>query len=163
MRSAIIAAAFAIGALAVPHQKRDMVTNTEYEVVYVTDIQTVTAGGDKAIETPEQKHNGHRHGGFHGWGHPNGYTTEAAPPPAPTTTTIQTRNPAPSPAPSPSPSPSAGGTPPSAPGGSGYSDIAVYHHNLHRSNHSAPDVAWDSALESTAAKIAATCVYAHNT
>ncbi|KAF2858475.1 pathogenesis-related protein precursor, partial [Piedraia hortae CBS 480.64] len=36
-------------------------------------------------------------------------------------------------------------------------------HNVHRANHSAPDIQWDDGLASTAAKIAATCNYAHNT
>jgi len=41
--------------------------------------------------------------------------------------------------------------------------MAVYHHNLHRSNHSADAVEWDDGLAATAQKIANTCVYAHNT
>ncbi|THW08669.1 PR-1-like protein, partial [Aureobasidium pullulans] len=36
-------------------------------------------------------------------------------------------------------------------------------HNVHRANHSASNLVWDNALASTAAKIASTCVYAHNT
>ncbi|KAI5240763.1 hypothetical protein E4T43_05846 [Aureobasidium subglaciale] len=43
-----------------------------------------------------------------------------------------------------------------------YQQRVVDHHNVHRSNHSAPALAWDAALASTAAKIAATCVYAHS-
>lgn len=43
-----------------------------------------------------------------------------------------------------------------------YSGIAIYHHNIHRTNHSAPAVIWDDALASTAATIASSCVYAHN-
>ena len=43
-----------------------------------------------------------------------------------------------------------------------YAKKAVYHHNLHRANHSAPDIAWDAGLASTAATIASSCVYAHD-
>jgi len=38
----------------------------------------------------------------------------------------------------------------------------VLHHNIHRSNHSSPDIVWDDDLASTAAGIAASCKYAHN-
>ncbi|KAI1392053.1 PR-1-like protein [Hypoxylon trugodes] len=50
----------------------------------------------------------------------------------------------------------------SPPTGSGYPAVAVEHHNLHRSNHSAPDVAWNSTLASWAANTAATCVFKHD-
>ena len=38
----------------------------------------------------------------------------------------------------------------------------MYHHNIHRANHSANAVTWDAGLASTAATIAASCNYAHN-
>jgi len=52
----------------------------------------------------------------------------------------------------------------SASGGvvSTYPDIVVKHHNIHRSNHSAPDLTWSDSLAATAQKIADSCVYAHN-
>ncbi|KAI4743071.1 PR-1-like protein [Aureobasidium sp. EXF-12298] len=43
-----------------------------------------------------------------------------------------------------------------------YQERVVDHHNVHRANHSAPALEWDSQLAATAAKIAATCVYAHS-
>ncbi|KAK5703250.1 hypothetical protein LTR97_004199 [Elasticomyces elasticus] len=43
-----------------------------------------------------------------------------------------------------------------------YAGLAKYHHNLHRSNHSAPAIEWDDALAATAEKIASSCVYAHD-
>ncbi|TKA52546.1 hypothetical protein B0A49_13769, partial [Cryomyces minteri] len=43
-----------------------------------------------------------------------------------------------------------------------YASIVVAHHNVHRANHSAPDLVWDAGLASTAATIAAKCVYAHD-
>ncbi|KJR86124.1 SCP-like extracellular protein [Sporothrix schenckii 1099-18] len=45
---------------------------------------------------------------------------------------------------------------------SDFGSTAVYHHNLHRSNHSAPAVSWNSDLASYAATVAATCVFAHD-
>ncbi|KAI4716122.1 PR-1-like protein [Aureobasidium sp. EXF-10727] len=44
-----------------------------------------------------------------------------------------------------------------------YQQRVLVSHNVHRANHSASDLIWDNALASTAAKIASTCVYAHNT
>ncbi|KAI9689524.1 MAG: hypothetical protein M1822_010175 [Bathelium mastoideum] len=43
-----------------------------------------------------------------------------------------------------------------------FAELVVLHHNAHRANHSAPDLVWDQALADTAAKIAASCYYAHN-
>ncbi|EMC96586.1 hypothetical protein BAUCODRAFT_148171 [Baudoinia panamericana UAMH 10762] len=44
-----------------------------------------------------------------------------------------------------------------------YQDVAVYHHNIHRVNHSAPNIVWDTGLANTAAIIASSCNYSHNT
>ncbi|KAF2432298.1 PR-1-like protein [Tothia fuscella] len=44
-----------------------------------------------------------------------------------------------------------------------YSKAIVAHHNAHRANHSAPDLAWDDALAATALKTAKSCNYAHDT
>lgn len=46
---------------------------------------------------------------------------------------------------------------------SDYAATVVKHHNAHRANHSAPEIAWDDALAATAYKIARSCVYAHDT
>lgn len=43
-----------------------------------------------------------------------------------------------------------------------YKDTIVYHHNLHRANHSAPDLKWDLSLAASAKEIARSCVFAHN-
>ncbi|KAF2230576.1 PR-1-like protein, partial [Viridothelium virens] len=43
-----------------------------------------------------------------------------------------------------------------------FASMVVDHHNAHRANHSAPDLAWDQDLANTAAKIADSCYYAHN-
>jgi uncharacterized protein YkwD len=44
-----------------------------------------------------------------------------------------------------------------------YQQRVLVSHNVHRANHSASNLVWDNGLASTAAKIASTCVYAHNT
>jgi len=43
-----------------------------------------------------------------------------------------------------------------------YASTGVYYHNKHRQNHSAPLLTWNAAQAGTAAKIAASCVFAHN-
>jgi len=44
-----------------------------------------------------------------------------------------------------------------------YSDIALYHHNIHRSNHSAPAATWNLTLVQAAQDWAQACNYSHNT
>ena len=44
----------------------------------------------------------------------------------------------------------------------GYQGMVLHHHNIHRANHSAPDIAWSDSLAATAQKIGETCIYAHN-
>lgn len=68
MRSAIVAAAFAAGALAVPLMERDVVYETD--IVYATAFVTVTAGDVAPTDAPapayssasSKKHWGHGHG-----------------------------------------------------------------------------------------------------
>jgi len=43
-----------------------------------------------------------------------------------------------------------------------YSSTCTYHHNAHRSNHSAPAVSWSDEYASYAAKSAASCKFAHD-
>jgi uncharacterized protein YkwD len=158
MRSALIAAAaLAATVLAVPYEKRGVVTNTEVDVVYVTDYTTVTAGAAKpTAETVKQYHQPKKPswwGKPHKQPHKNKHTkttTWAAP-----TTSAWSAPPATSEASSPPPS-----APASAP--TDYAAKAVLHHNIHRANHSAPNIAWDSGLEASAKQVADSCVYAHN-
>jgi hypothetical protein len=44
----------------------------------------------------------------------------------------------------------------------GYQGMVLHHHNIHRRNHSAPDLTWSDSLAATAQKIGETCVYAHS-
>ena len=45
----------------------------------------------------------------------------------------------------------------------GYAEIITRQHNVHRANHSAPEIQWSDDLAATANTIASSCVYAHNT
>lgn len=142
--STVVASLFAGLALAGPINRRDVVEVVEWQ----TDVVTVTAGQapPPTIVT---------------------VTAGAPPPPAQTTETqapaafyaspsSSSQAPAPAAA-TPAAAPATGGSPPS-----GYNDLALWHHNQHRANHSAPDLTWSDALASTAQKIASTCNYAHN-
>ena len=171
MRAGVIAAAFAATALAVPmEKKRDVVTNTDVDVVYVTEYYTVTGGGASPTPSPAtQQHWGHNN---HWWGgHANkGHTKQPQ-----TTTTVETASWEPAPtksktkttaAPPPettSASPSAAPSAAPTSGAKGYNDIVIQQHNAHRANHTAPNIKWDDTLAANAAKVAASCVYAHNT
>ncbi|KAI0425388.1 CAP domain-containing protein [Xylaria sp. FL1042] len=46
--------------------------------------------------------------------------------------------------------------------GDSFESVAVYHHNLHRSNHSSPEVTWNEKIAGYAATTAATCKFAHD-
>ncbi|KAL8939277.1 MAG: hypothetical protein Q9216_003448 [Gyalolechia sp. 2 TL-2023] len=43
-----------------------------------------------------------------------------------------------------------------------YKDLVLQHHNVHRANHSADDLAWDDTLAKYAEQTARTCVWAHD-
>lgn len=162
MRSTLAIAAFAAGALAVPfnaEQKRDVVTAWDYVTAY--DVVTVTAGQEPAATPEKPKHYGH-----HNFNTPVAYTTViTTPSPAPVEKPKEYTPPAYS-APAveepkeTAPSYSAPSTD-AAP--TDYAGKCVYHHNLHRANHSVADIEWDEGLASIAQAIAESCVYAHNT
>ncbi|KAK5173496.1 uncharacterized protein LTR77_002177 [Saxophila tyrrhenica] len=62
-----------------------------------------------------------------------------------------------------SPGSGTGGSPPSYPGKFNYKNTVLHHHNIHRANHSAAALTWSTELAATAARIAGSCVYGHNT
>jgi hypothetical protein len=167
MRSAIIAAAaFAATALAVPYEKRDVVVDTKVDWSYVTTYVTVTAGAKPTEEANTvQQHYGHPKKPSW-WGKPRKHkTTKPVSQPEPTTSAWSKPKPKPKPTTSDWSQPSESPTqqhsaPASAP--TDYAEKAVLHHNVHRANHSAPDIAWDSGLEASAKQVASSCVYAHN-
>lgn len=81
----------------------------------------------------------------------------------PSTTSQSTEAPPPPPS---SSSSSAPATQPSSGTSAGLSDYAgpiIEQHNLHRGNHSAPDIAWNQTLADIAQQIAQSCEYKHNT
>ncbi|KAI0385080.1 PR-1-like protein [Hypomontagnella monticulosa] len=70
-------------------------------------------------------------------------------------------------APQPTPveqAPAASSSAAAAPSASGddYASVAVQHHNLHRSNHSSPEVTWSDKLAGYALATASKCVMAHD-
>ncbi|KAL6697497.1 PR-1-like protein [Trichoderma pleuroticola] len=81
----------------------------------------------------------------------------AKPSPKPAPSPSPSPKPAPSPAPAPAPAPS-----PAPASGNDYGSIVVNEHNVHRANHSAPDLAWDTTLAGYAQTIAEGCVFAHD-
>lgn len=50
----------------------------------------------------------------------------------------------------------------SLPAPTDYAGTALYHHNIHRQNHSAPILTWNPDQANVAAQIASSCVFAHN-
>jgi hypothetical protein len=145
--------------------------------VYVDAYTTVTAEPSPFGRAWEFRGSGHR-------GKPPAQSTAVPnpePEPEPTTSPVpapESQAPAPSapaaepstpPAETPTPSPAQpsaapSAAPPASPPASGsYSDLVVYNHNVHRTNHSAPAMAWNQSLADTALKIAQSCIYAHNT
>ena len=213
MRSAIVAAAFAAGALAVPLKERDVVYVTD--IAYATQYVTVTAGDVQNVPAPSSSstscstsstssHYGHKkHGQQDGavgysWAWTSSWTStfaaeQAAPtpsstqeqavayssveeqapaytPPA-TSTPVQEEAPAPTseapqetyeapsstqPASTQAPAASAPADKPTD-----YKGFVEFHHNVHRANHSAPDLVWNDTLAATAEKIGQTCSYEH--
>ncbi|CAJ2504131.1 Uu.00g115250.m01.CDS01 [Anthostomella pinea] len=51
---------------------------------------------------------------------------------------------------------------PTEPASDDMQTAAIYHHNLHRSNHSAPEMAWSGKFAGYASNTAATCKFAHD-
>ncbi|KAI1184501.1 CAP domain-containing protein [Nemania serpens] len=77
-------------------------------------------------------------------------TVTPEPEPKPTTTVEK-------PAPKPSP---VNNTP--APADDSFQSTALYHHNIHRFNHSSPEVTWNEEIAGYAATTAKTCKFAHD-
>lgn len=86
-------------------------------------------------------------------------TTEAPAPAAPTSE-------APAPPPASSSAPAAAPAPApvqNVPAAGDYQSKILYHHNIHRANHSADALSWDPTLASYAQQVAASCNFVHNT
>lgn len=146
MRSAIAVAAFAAGALAVPFVENKRALEYDVEMAYVTNIVTVTAYGPAPTEPAKAPH----------YGHMSSKVVTYAP--APTSEAAPVYS-APAPvysAPASTSAPSAGSPP------TDYNSAVVYSHNLHRANHSAPDVKWSDELYDCALTVAKSCRYEHD-
>ncbi|KAI9873925.1 MAG: hypothetical protein M1830_010385 [Pleopsidium flavum] len=134
--STLVSALFIAGALSSPIlQKRHYVT--EVEIVTVTDYITQVFVAATAAAT----------------------TSAAA-------SVIQYHQAPSSQAPAPAPSSSSSAAPAPSPvaesTGTDYNSLALHHHNIHRTNHSADALTWDDNLASYAQQVASSCVYAHN-
>ena len=57
----------------------------------------------------------------------------------------------------------AAAAPVASPAGSDYKSAVLFHHNVHRTNHSAPALVYDDTLAGYAAEVARTCVFKHDT
>ncbi|RYP93149.1 hypothetical protein DL770_000723 [Monosporascus sp. CRB-9-2] len=102
------------------------------------------------------------------------YVGQPAPEPEPTTPVVtvveppaepSTQEPEPEPtvvAPTQEPEPEPTVVAPTTPADDDFEGNALYHHNLHRANHSSPEVEWDSEIAGYASNTAATCVFAHD-
>lgn len=184
MRSSLLLSAFcAAGALGahIPHNHRRVYV-TDLTVVTVTETLTVQPTPDPVTNLPVQKVETQE---------PT-TTTTIDPPPAPTPepepepepspspdnaaaeevvvlTTVVTEAPptttSPPPPPPPPPTTLVTTTAPPAPAPTtnNYQGLVLHNHNVHRSNHSASDMTWSSTLEASAYKLAASCVYQHDT
>ncbi|KAI9774850.1 MAG: hypothetical protein M1840_000066 [Geoglossum simile] len=152
MRSSVFAIALlAASAVASPIKN---VRDVQTDVVYVTQTFYVTAGAGHGYRK-------NRHTSIQTQTTPVVVVTETPSPtpeaqaPAPEPQTPDTPTVAEVPGPSPTPS--------AYSAGDDYISRAVNSHNVHRSNHSAGAVSWDTELASIAAQIASSCVFQHDT
>jgi uncharacterized protein YkwD len=84
-------------------------------------------------------------------------------PPKPATVTVEPTKEAytpPSPVSSPAQQPAASPAP-AGPVGTDFKSVALHHHNVHRANHSSPEMTWDDQLADLAAQYAKECNMAH--
>lgn len=175
MKYTTLLTAFALtGAIASPvhkrhlHNKRAYVTDVEVvtKTVYVTlgqQAPTPAPVPDKpAAQQPAPEQGGP-------------VEPPAAGPIVVTTTIVEDpeRSPKPSPKPSPKLQPEPQPEPerepepkpdlPKKPADDDFQSLALYHHNIHRANHSAADLVWDNGLADAARQLAESCYYEHNT
>ncbi|PGG95316.1 hypothetical protein GX51_08253 [Blastomyces parvus] len=146
MRSSLLLTALcAAGALASPLKARAYVT----DLTIVTVTEYVTPGTPTPTPTP---------------------TPKPTPPPAPAPDKDYGAVPAPAPKPKPQPKPQPKPkepvnkpAPPPPSYGNDYQSKVLYHHNIHRANHSAPALSWSGELAGYANTIASRCVFEHDT
>lgn len=171
MKSSIfIAASGAVMSLAAALDKRAM--ETVWDVEWVT--VTVTAGQEPPAQTPGQFFEDAPKDDA-----PAPVYSTVTPDPAPEPEKEEapvvvepTPQPEPEPTPAPAPAPKPETTPQSdskpqtesvsAPTSGSMKDAALYHHNIHRQNHSAPALEWGQKYADYALQTAKTCVFEHD-
>jgi uncharacterized protein YkwD len=160
--SLFLLAAGAALALAGPLKERKI--EYVYDVVYVTKTVTDGAVPTKGIFY----HNQHKPKTSTSSTSSTTSTTTTPPPapetPAPTPSPEPAPQPEPVPVPVPSPEPAPAPAPavPAAPSGDDFVTAALYAHNIHRANHSAPAMEWSAEHAGYAAQVAASCHFAHD-
>ncbi|KAI5922258.1 CAP domain-containing protein [Camillea tinctor] len=142
------------------------------ETTYVMEYYTVTVtGSGNAEPTPELRNN------YQAAEQPSQdvtvvYVTEQAPAPEPTTApsvvivtatyNAQPTTESPSPSPVYSSTKTAAAAEPSGPAPEDFQGASVYHHNIHRANHSSVEVTWNDEIAGYAQLTANTCKFAHD-
>ena len=180
LSSVFLTAAFAVGTLAGPIRKRDGYVDTVIDWVDVTVTECVTEYGYPSVsaaaaEVTTKPWAGHEHSHS---SKPVTFTPVTAPSVAavaPTSSAVPAYTSAPSSAapvssaaPATSQATSSGnshvtGT---AEGditsGLDYENMVLFHHNVHRANHSADALTWNQTLVDSAYALASHCVFQHN-
>lgn len=159
MKSSIfVAATSAVLAMAGPVEKRAMETEV------VVEYYTVTVTGNPPAPTPSnvkaRPHTPHQD--------PPAQEPKPTAPVIIVTVTPEHEQPKPTSSPatsSPAPShdtPSKGSSSSRAIEDQDFQDVTLYHHNVHRSNHSSPEITWDQTLAQYAENTANSCHFAHD-
>ncbi|KAJ9656263.1 hypothetical protein H2201_008595 [Coniosporium apollinis] len=175
--STLLTAARAVGTFATPMLRHEPVTEYPYVTVtrYVTDgvpALAATTAAAPAVTVPGAR------GYWTCWSRKSKSSSTSpfvevsaptsAQEPTSVVVPITSETPVATEAPAPSEAPSTFQPPASAPAPStgrptGYADLVLRHHNVHRANHSAPALVWNETLASIARDIGNTCLYKHNT
>ncbi|KAL1955781.1 hypothetical protein VTO42DRAFT_8101 [Malbranchea cinnamomea] len=166
--SAILMGLCLTGTLASPvyhqHHKRAYVTDLTIltKTVYVTVGHHAPTPVPDPAPIPEQPIGGPPREDQDTVQKPPVTTSSRAPrPPRPTSTPAPAPSPQPEPQPGPEPEPEQPAQP--QPPSDDFQSLVLYHHNVHRANHSAADLTWDDNLADAARQLAQSCYYQHDT
>ena len=181
LSSIFLTAALAVGTLAGPIRKRDGYVDTVVDWVDVTVTECVTEYGypslsAAAAEVTTKPWTGHKHSY-----HPKPVTStsvavpSSAAPVVPASSAAPTYTPAlSSAAPVSSAAPATsqasysgnshvtGTAEGDLTSGTDYQNMVLFHHNIHRANHSADALTWNQTLADSAYALASGCVFKHN-
>lgn len=123
----------------------DVVTNVVTSLVEYTVYATTTSSTPPVVHTPEVH-----------------VVTVTVQPTTTTTPTAETPNVEVAPATTSSSSTSTSSTAAATSTATDFADVAVYHHNIHRANNSAPDVTYSDKLAGFALQLSQGCVFEHD-